>query len=57
MGILRLPLIPMSNNTDERNAKIKQIIELLKFISTVDDKEIIESSIEAIIEMLQEEID
>lgn len=47
----------MSSNTDDKNAKIKQVIELLKFISTVDDKEILESTVEAIIEMLQEEID
>lgn len=47
----------MSSNKDDRNAKIRQIIELLKFVLTVDDKEIIESSIEAVVEMLQEEID
>lgn len=46
-----------SNNKNNKNAKIKQIIELLKFVLTIDDEEIIRSSIESIIEMLEEEID
>lgn len=47
----------MSSNKIEKNAKIKQIIELLKFVLIMDDEEIIKSSVEAVIEMLEEEID
>lgn len=36
------------------NIKIKQIIEILKFVLTLEDEEIIKSSIESIIEMLEE---
>lgn len=36
--------------------KIKQAIELLKFVLTLDDEEIIKSSIESVIEILEEEI-
>ena len=46
-----------NSNRDNKNTKIKQIIEILKFILTTDDEEIIKSSIESIIEMLEEEID
>ena len=48
----------MSSSTkNNKNAKIKQIIELLKFVLTVDDEEIMKSSIESVIEMLEEEIE
>jgi hypothetical protein len=40
-----------------KNSKLKQIIEILKFVLTVEDEEIIKSSIESIIEILEEEID
>jgi hypothetical protein len=46
-----------NSNKDNKNAKIKQIIEILRFILTVDDQEIITSSIESVIEQLEEEID
>lgn len=36
--------------------KIKRIIELLKFIKTIDDKEILYSTIESIIDLLEEEV-
>ena len=42
----------MSN--DDYNIKIKQIIEILKFILTLEDEEIIKSSLESIVEMLEE---
>lgn len=42
----------MSN--DDNNIKIKQIIEILKFILTLEDEEIIKSSLESIVEMLEE---
>ncbi len=37
-------------------AKLKQILELLKFVLTLDDEEIMKSTIESIIELLEEEI-
>ena len=37
-----------------KTIKIQQIISILKFCSTSDDKEIILSSIESVIEMLEE---
>lgn len=46
--------VPTKSN---KNAKIKQIIELLKFTLSIDDEEIIKSSIESVVEMLEEEID
>lgn len=45
-----------STNKNNKNVKLKQIIELLKFALTIDDEEIMKSSIESIIEMLEEEI-
>ena len=40
----------------DKNIKIKNIIAILKFVLTLDDREIIISSIETIVEMLEEEI-
>lgn len=40
-----------------RNEKLKKIIELLKFILPLDDEEITRSTIEAVIELLEEEIE
>ena len=40
----------------DKHIKIKQVINILKFILTLDDEEIIKTSLEAIIEMLEEEI-
>jgi len=45
-----------SKNHDSRNDKLKQAVELLKFILTFDDEEIQKSTIESIIELLEEEI-
>jgi len=42
------------DKNDNNNAKIKQIIEILKFVLTLEDDEIIKSSIESIVEMLEE---
>jgi len=39
-----------------KNTKIKKTIKILKFLLTIDDMEVIKSSIESIIEMLEEEI-
>jgi hypothetical protein len=46
-----------SNNNGEDKQKLKQIVDLLKFVQTLDDEEIIKSTIESIIELLEEEID
>lgn len=43
-----------ARNDDNDNAKIKQIVEMLKFVLTIEDEEIIKSSIESAIEMLEE---
>lgn len=37
--------------------KLEQVIELLKFALTLDDEEIIKSTVESVIEILEEEID
>lgn len=44
----------MNKLTSKTNEKLKQIIELLKFISSTDDEEIIKSTIESIIEQIEE---
>ncbi len=44
----------MTNKHGGKNPKIKQIIEILKFILTVEDEEITKSSLESVIEMLEE---
>lgn len=41
---------------DPRKAKLKQVLELLKFVQTLDDEEIMKSTIESVIELLEEEI-
>jgi hypothetical protein len=37
-----------------QKSKIKKIIKILKFILTIDDMEVIKSSIESVIETLEE---
>lgn len=44
------------SNKDSSKQKLQQIIDLLKFILTIDDAEITKTSIESIIELLEEEI-
>lgn len=46
-----------SKNTDDIKQKLQQVTELLKFVLTLDDDEIIKSTIESVIEQLEEEID
>ncbi len=41
---------------DPKKAKLKQVLELLKFVRTLDDEEIMKSTIESVIELLEEEI-
>lgn len=37
--------------------KLRKVADLLKFVLTLDDEEIVKSTIESIIELLEEEID
>lgn len=47
----------MTNKSgDGDNYKFKQIIELLKLALSLDDEEIIKSTVESVIEILEEEI-
>jgi hypothetical protein len=41
---------------DDRNEKLEHVIELLKFVLSLDDEEIIKSTVESVIELLEEEI-
>lgn len=44
-------------NDNNHNDKLKQVIDLLQFALSADDEEIIKSTVESVIEILQEEID
>ena len=46
--------LKMSNSSSK---KLKRIIRILKFILTIDDKEILKSTIETIIDMLEEDVE
>lgn len=41
---------------NDRKFRIRRIIDLLTFVLTLDDDEIIKSTIEAVIEQLEEDI-
>ena len=41
---------------DKNNEKLEHVIELLKFVLSLDDEEIIKSTVESVIEILEEEI-
>jgi cobalamin biosynthesis protein CobD/CbiB len=45
-----------SNTTDNKH-KLKNIVELLRFALTLDDEEIVKSTVESVVELLEEEID
>lgn len=45
-----------SKSNDDGKEKLKQVLELLKFVQTLDDEEIMKSTIESIVELLEEEI-
>lgn len=47
----------MSNKKDNTDkGKLENVVELLKFALSLDDEEIIKSTIESVIEILEEEI-
>lgn len=45
----------MSKNKT-KNAKLQQIVDLLKFVLTIDDEEIVRTTIGSVIEALEDEI-
>ena len=45
-----------NKNNEDRDHKLKQVIDLLKFALSLDDEEIIRSTVESVIEILEEEI-
>ena len=45
-----------SDKGNRRQQKLQQIVELLKFVSTLNDEELLKSTIESVIELLEEEI-
>jgi len=44
----------MTSSKINQKAKIKQIINLLKFVLSLDDEELIKSTIESVIETLED---
>jgi len=47
----------MSNKKDNTDkSKLENVVELLKFALSLDDEEIMKSTIESVIEILEEEI-
>ena len=44
----------MTSKKDEDNQRLERVIALLKFALSLDDEEIIRSTIESVIELLQE---
>ena len=42
------------NNKSTKQQKINQVIDLLKFVLSLDDEEIIKSTVESVIEILEE---
>jgi hypothetical protein len=48
--------MPRKSKKTDSKQKLKQIVDLLKFILTFDDEEIRKTTIESVIELLEEEI-
>lgn len=44
----------MTDNKIDKKNKIKKVIELLKFVLTLDDPELTKSTVESVIETLEE---
>jgi len=44
----------MASSKISQKTKIKQIIDLLRFVLTLDDEELIKSTIESVIESLED---
>lgn len=46
-----------SKQSEEQKQKLQQVVSVLKLALTLDDEEIIKSTIESVIELLEEQID
>lgn len=44
----------MMANKGNKQQKIQQVIDLLKFVLSLDDEEIIKSTVESVVEILEE---
>lgn len=58
-GGLKTTTINMTKENERRGAdkyKLQQIMELLKFALSLEDQEIIKSTVESVVEILEEEI-
>lgn len=58
MGVVgpKTTIANMRNKGDGNKHKLEHVIELLKFALTLDDEEIMKSTVESVIEILEEEI-
>ena len=56
-GLARAIVDFMTNKTDKdnKNQTLTHVVGLLKFVLTLDDEEIVKSTIESVIELLEEE--
>lgn len=48
--------MPISYVQNNRKQRLRKIIDLLKFVLNIDDEEIIRSTIESVIDSLEDEI-
>ncbi len=49
--------MPKKSKPDNcKNHKLLRVVELLEFVLTLDDEEIVKSTVESVIEILREEI-
>jgi hypothetical protein len=57
-GGLKITTVNVMSNKkgNNENHKLEQVVELLKFALSLDDEEIMKSTIESVIEILEEEI-
>ncbi|MGI0058159.1 MAG: hypothetical protein ACREBJ_00185 [Nitrosotalea sp.] len=56
-GLAKATSNTMSNKKDNSDkSKLERVVELLKFALSLDDEEIMKSTIESVIEILEEEI-
>lgn len=44
------------SDNDDGKHKLQNIVELLRFALTLDDEEIVKSTVESVVELLEEEI-
>ena len=58
MGVvgLKTTIANMKHKGDNDKHKLEHVIELLKFALSLDDEEIMKSTVESVIEILEEEI-